>query len=162
MDGIRMEWNKPRRQDFLRPNRVILFERRRGCRIASTILILIPRLCLPRAPFSFLTLSFSFWDSLFSLSTNSVREPVNHATCGFRDGRSAWDMSAMSPYPGEGPKQGKNRASKWAYKKKCLKLSKWATTFNMNDFLEAGYAATPPLWKRATQLIRLITCQNNR
>jgi len=64
--------------------------------------------------------------------------------------------------PGEGLKQGKNRASKWAYKKKCLKRSKWATTFNMNYFLEAGYAATPPLWKRATQLIRLITCQNNR
>lgn len=96
-------------------------------------------------PFSFLTLSFSFWDSLFSLSTNSVREPVLHATCGFRDGRSAWDMSAMSPaLSGRGPEARQNRASKWAYKKKCLKLSKWATTFNMNDFLEAGYAATPP------------------
>ena len=30
----------------------------------------------------------------------------------------------------------------------------------MNYFLEAGYAATPPLWKRATQLIRLILICN--
>lgn len=52
----------------------------------------------------FLPHPFFLFLGLSSLSTNSAREPVLHATCGFRDGRSAWDMSAMSPaLSGRGP-----------------------------------------------------------
>jgi|EndMetStandDraft_9_1072997.scaffolds.fasta_scaffold04272_3 hypothetical protein len=49
-------------------------------------------------------LTFSFWDSLFSLSTNSVREPVFHATCGFRAwsfclGHVCYVSSVLGPSP---------------------------------------------------------------